>query len=138
MLKQISKQNAEACLLTGSSFWAHVQPVLHQLYWLQLEYQVRFKVVTLTFKALSDQGPTYLKDHLLPFPRRALCSQDKHILVILGLRDVHLALIRTRAFLALAPASWNKLLEEFWALKEHFQFCNTCKMKPLVVVADVY
>lgn len=42
-----------------------------------VRYWVRFEVLTLTLKALSDQGPPYLLDHHLPYVSwTMLLSQD--------------------------------------------------------------
>ena len=56
-------QNAAARVLTGTSWRAHIQPVLKQLHWLPVAARIRFKVWVLTFKAIR---PTYLRDRLPP------------------------------------------------------------------------
>uniref|UniRef100_A0A669AZZ0 Reverse transcriptase domain-containing protein n=1 Tax=Oreochromis niloticus TaxID=8128 RepID=A0A669AZZ0_ORENI len=45
-------QNAAARLLTKTSKYSHVTPLLIQLHWLPAEFRVHFKILVLTFKAL--------------------------------------------------------------------------------------
>lgn len=60
--------------------WVRIQPVLHQLHWLPIEYQTLLKVTVLTFKALDGLGPAYLLDSLSPYvPCRALCLSDQYL-----------------------------------------------------------
>lgn len=83
-----------------------------------VKYWVIFKVLTLTSKALSDQGP-YLQDLLFPcVPQRVLCSQDQYLLVILGPWDICLA--STRAFLG----HYEVEIRALWD-----QFRRACKME---------
>lgn len=98
-------QNAAAYLLTGTFPKASIQPVLCQVHQLPVEYQIKVKIMMLTFKALLF-APTYRKDCLSHYvPQRALHSSDQHFLVIPSLKDICLASVRTRTFSALAPTS---------------------------------
>lgn len=45
-------QNAAACLLMELLLKISIQPVLHQLHWLPIEYQICVTIMGLTFKAL--------------------------------------------------------------------------------------
>lgn len=73
-------QIAVAQVLNGTLLRAHIQLVLCQLHWLQIEYKIRFKYLVITFKALNDLGPTsyrttssgiLLKEHYTV--RRKIC-----------------------------------------------------------------
>lgn len=87
--------------------------MLRELHWLPVKHQIKFKLLVLTFKALNSQGLAYLQDCLPQYtPRRALCSGDKNLLVIPGLRDSLLS--PARAFCALAPTCWNSLPDDIW------------------------
>lgn len=52
-------QNAAAYLLTGTFPKARIQPVLCQVHQLPVEYQIKVKIMMLTFKALC-----YLRQHI--------------------------------------------------------------------------
>lgn len=77
-----------------------------------------------TFKALM-----YFQNHLSRYnPVRALHSADQNWLVVPGLRDVWLSLMRARAFW------WNSLSNNicrFHALWDLLMFCRACKAKML-------
>lgn len=50
------------CLLSNYDYCIYITPVLHSLYKLPIEYQVRFKVSHIISKTLNNLGPAYLKD----------------------------------------------------------------------------
>ncbi len=59
--------------LQSSSRRENITPVLRQLHWLPVEYRVKFKILTLTFKALLFKAPSYIRDMLhLTKPLRVL------------------------------------------------------------------
>ena len=76
-------QNAAARVLMRSNSRDHVSPVLASLHWLPVKFRTEFKNLLLTYKALNDQAPSYLKDLIAGyFPNRALCSQTAGFLVV--------------------------------------------------------
>ncbi len=40
----------------------HITSVLASLHWLPVKYRTGFKILLLTYKALNDQAPSYLKE----------------------------------------------------------------------------
>jgi len=52
-------------------------------FWLPVKFRIEFKNVFLTYKALNDQAPSYLKDLIFGyFPNRALFPQTGGLLVV--------------------------------------------------------
>ena len=50
----------------------HISPVLASLHWLPVQFRVEFNILLLTYKALNDRAPSYLKDLIVRyFPNRA-------------------------------------------------------------------
>ena len=47
-------QNTAARLVTSSSKYNHITPLLMQLHWLPIAERIKFKIVLLTFKAMSS------------------------------------------------------------------------------------
>lgn len=93
-------------LTSVMSVQVHIWPVLCQLQWLLTEYWVHFKVLVLILKALSGQGPTYLRDCASPYVFwRLLCSGDQHLLVVISPEDFYLALTRQKLFLPFPQTS---------------------------------
>ena len=52
-------QNAAARLLTSSSKYSHITPVLKELHWLPVRFRIHFKILLLTFKVLNGMPPDY-------------------------------------------------------------------------------
>ena len=50
-------QNAAARLLTSSSKYNNITPVLKELHWLPVRFRIHFKILLLTFKALNGMAP---------------------------------------------------------------------------------
>ena len=121
-------QNAAARVLTNTPWKSHIRLTLQQLHWLPVEFQIRFKVLVLIFKAICGSGPTYLRDRLsLYSPQRTLRSSDANLLEIPIHQAIRLTSTRKKAFLALAPSWWNELPTETRAMTELSQFRRACK-----------
>ncbi len=43
----------------------NITPILQHLHWLLVKYHIEFKILLLTYKALSNLAPSYLSDFLL-------------------------------------------------------------------------
>uniref|UniRef100_A0A3P8RUL5 Reverse transcriptase domain-containing protein n=1 Tax=Amphiprion percula TaxID=161767 RepID=A0A3P8RUL5_AMPPE len=76
-------QNAAARVLTGVNKRDHISPILASLHWLPVKSRIEFKILLLTYKALNNQSPSYLKDLIVPYyPSRTLRSQTAGLLVV--------------------------------------------------------
>ena len=65
-------QNAAARVLMRTDSRARISPVLASLHRLPVRFRIEFKILLLTYKALSDRTPSYLKDLIVRyFPNRA-------------------------------------------------------------------
>ena len=66
--QQISKlqriQNAAARIVTLSKKADHITPILYKLHWLPITERIEYKILLLTYKALHDMSPGYIKDLL--------------------------------------------------------------------------
>ena len=68
-------QNAAARLITFSSKYSHIIPILEDLRWLPINERINFKILVLTFKALHDLFPSYIQELIsLHRPSRTLRS----------------------------------------------------------------
>jgi len=80
--------------------------LLKQLHWLPIEWRIRFKLATLTFKALHTGRPPYLSDLLQHHePTRLLRSSSSHQLSV----PRHNLTFGSRAFRCSSPRVWNSL-----------------------------
>ena len=78
-------QNTATCLITymytaGS---LHITPVLCELHWLPVSHRLNYKIALLTFKALHDLAPVFLKELFTPHTlTRSLWSARKDLLEV--------------------------------------------------------
>ena len=100
-------QNAAARVLTRTKKREHITPVLASLHWLPVKSRIEFKILLLTFKALNNMAPLYLKELIVTYqPTRALRSQNSGLLVV---PKVSKSRVGARAFIYQAPHLWNHL-----------------------------
>ena len=100
-------QNTLARVVTESRSRTSSTPLLQELHWLPVDYRIRFKILSLTYKILQQQQqPTYLQPLLSRYiPSRSLRSGEQMQLVIPRTNTR----IGTRAFSVAAPTIWNSL-----------------------------
>ena len=63
--KQIQRlqriQNCAARTILNGKKFDHITPLLMKLHWLPVEERIKFGILLLTYKALNDLGPQYIK-----------------------------------------------------------------------------
>ena len=108
LLKKLQHvQNAAARLITLSRKHEHITPILFNLHWLPVNYRIIFKILLITYKALNDLAPSYVRDLLTPYtPSRQLCSSSKELLSI---PHFNLKTYGARSFSVAARILWNTL-----------------------------
>ena len=55
-------QNSAARIVTKSSRFDHITPVLAELHWLPIQYRIQFKIAVTAFKVLTMQESSYLTE----------------------------------------------------------------------------
>jgi len=99
-------QNTAARIVTMTPKYEHISPVLRELHWLPVCQRIKFKIATLTWKALHDEAPAYLKELLQPYtPSRELRSSSAALCYVPAIRTK----LGERAFNHCAPMIWNEL-----------------------------
>ena len=106
MLKFQRVQNTLARIVLQSGRFDHSTTMLNQLHWLPIHSRIRFKIATLTYKALSTGDPAYLANLLHPTrPTYNTRSSSQSLL-----QPVHTSLkFGSRAFRSAAPTVWNAI-----------------------------
>jgi hypothetical protein len=101
-------QNTAARIITRTSKYSHITPILKDLHWLPVQYRVNYKIMTLTFKALHGQSPAYIKDMIDVYrPTRNLRSAHQSMaLVPSKSKQVKYG---ERSLKSVAPKLWNSL-----------------------------
>jgi len=73
-------QNAAARLLAKTNRRSHITPVLKALHWLPMSFRVQFKILTITYRALHHQAPSYIQDLFhIHSPGRSLRSSGQDL-----------------------------------------------------------
>ena len=78
-----NKKITAARIISLTSKYDHITPVLESVHWLPVQYRIDYKVLCLVFKCLHNSAPSYLS--ALPtqyVPPRTLRSQDQHLLTV--------------------------------------------------------
>ena len=79
--------NHLACAVTKSPPLTRSVSLLRSLHWLPVKYRVHFKICLLTYKALHEEQPVYLRSLIATsLPSRSLRSNGGITLSVLGLR----------------------------------------------------
>ena len=138
-IKRIQRlQNSAARIITQSSKFCHITPILYDLHWLPVQSRIHYKILLLVFKSLNKLAPEYMSN-LLQFytPGRSLRSVNKEQLVIPNSR---LKTFGDNSFQVCAPRLWNQLpihirtassLELFKKLLKTYLFNNHFANTPL-------
>jgi hypothetical protein len=100
-------QNSAARIVTKTSRYSHIKPILKMLHWLPIKQRIDFKVLLLAFKAQIGQAPNYISEMLKPYkPSKSLRSADK---LLLCEPKINLQSYGNRSFSSVAPRLWNDL-----------------------------
>ena len=98
--------NHLARVVTQSPPFTRSVPQLRSLHWLPVKYRVHYKICVLTYKALQEEQPVYLRClTAISLPSRSLRSNRGITLSIPRIKTNTGA----RAFSSCAPSLWNNL-----------------------------
>ena len=102
-------QNSAARLIYKKKRRCRITPVLKTLHWLPITFRVKYKILMLTYKALNNLAPQYMKSLVVPFqPKRLLRSNQNNYLTLencMYKKRKH----GGRSFQTVAPLLWNLL-----------------------------
>ena len=101
-------QDTVASLISKTARHDHMSPVLKDLHWLPVQQRIQYKILTLTFKALHNLAPFYIKNLLQVYkPGRNHRSQSSSIRLMLP--KTRTMTYGDRCFASAAPKLWNEL-----------------------------
>jgi hypothetical protein len=105
--------NSAVRAVTRTSRFHHITPVLESLHWLKINQRIHYKVISLTYKILLFDQPSYLRSLL---SLQSSCSTRSSSVVTLTRPSNPSRLkITNRSFYHTAPAVWNNLPAELHA-----------------------
>ena len=95
-----------ARLIAQPSWNASITKICKELHWLPVPERTQFKVLTLVYKAIHDDAPSYLSEMIQRYrPQRKLRSTSSNLLAVKKTRVRYGA----RAFSVSGPELWNQL-----------------------------
>ena len=102
--------NSAARAVSKTPRFRHISPVLKSLHWLKIDQRIQYKVLSLTYKTLQSQKPSYLYNLL---NLQANTSTRSSTVITLQRPPVNSRLkITDRSFTYHTPALWNSLPKE--------------------------
>ena len=107
-------QNYSARTICKIAKYDHISPVFKQLHWLPVKARIKHKLLTLTFKAVYGQAPSYLSELISCRPTLLPGLRSNHSVLLTVPKITSRADKSTadRAFSLSAPKLWNSLPEE--------------------------
>ena len=123
-------QNCLARVVLREPRFSPSLPLLKQLHWLPVNYRIKFKLSTLTYRALAMHQPPYLASllHCSNVPRQLRSSTSQQ----LSIPRTKLNLGK-RAFSVAAPIIWNVLPTTLKSLQNCFSTLNSRRPLKLVM-----
>ena len=100
-------QNAAARVITRTSKFEHITPVLRELHWLPIERRIQYKILLYTHKAVHGDSPQYIRDLVqVKTPGRSLRSSST---IQLCVPHTNTKTYGDRSFRKAAATLWNTL-----------------------------
>ncbi|XP_071484099.1 uncharacterized protein [Diadema antillarum] len=100
-------QNIAARITERATTHTSTKLLLRNLHWLPVCKRVEYKILLLTYKALTGEAPSYISDLIHVYtPPRALRSQHQLLLQVLRFNTQYYG---SSSFSVMAPTLWNTL-----------------------------
>ena len=99
--------NSAARAVTNTSKFSSITPTLKSLHWLKMEQRIHYKILSLTYKALHTNQPSYLRS-LLTIQHTTNTRSSDLVSLVRPANPSRLK-ITNRSFYYCAPALWNRL-----------------------------
>ena len=101
-------QNIAARIVSRTSKFEHITPVMYELHWLPVEMRIRFKLLLLVYQCVQQTAPTYLCE-LVHEKKKSKYGIPSYELDHLHIPDSETKTYGDRAFCFNGPREWNKL-----------------------------
>lgn len=102
-------QNAAARLVTNSSKYDHITPILYDLHWLPVEYRIQFKILIMAFKCIHGTAPIYLQELISIKGKGRYATRSNQGLLLSVPPIKSKSTLGDRSFTVGAPKLWNRL-----------------------------
>jgi hypothetical protein len=99
--------NSAARVITNTSKFSKITPVLKSLHWLKISERIHYKILSITYSALQSNQPSYLRK-LLSVQNKINTRSSSAISLTRPTNPSSLSITR-RSFTFTAPCLWNQL-----------------------------
>jgi hypothetical protein len=99
--------NSAARAVTRTSKFGHISPIIKDLYWLKINERIKYKILSLTYKILITNQPSYLRS-LLEF-QAARSTRSSSVITLIRPSNPSRLKLTDRSFYHQAPALSNSL-----------------------------
>jgi hypothetical protein len=99
--------NSAARAVTRTSKFGHISPILKDLHWLKINERIKYKILSLTYKILTTNQPSYLRS-LLEF-QAARSTRSSSAITLIRTSIPSRLKLTDGSFYHQAPALWNSL-----------------------------
>ena len=123
-------QNAATRLIFLESKYCYVRPLLYNLHWLPVKFQIDFKILLLTYKAKVQWLSAFLSPGELISLKEACkykLRSDCDGLLLNSVKFKTLTTLGDRSFAAAAPQLWNSLPYSIGSSRSVASFKKTLK-----------
>ena len=103
--------NSAARAVTRTPKFQHITPILKSLHWLKINQRIQYKVLSLTYKILLSNQPSYLRS-LLSI-QNSQSTRSSSVVTLIRPSNPSRLKITDRSFYYTAPALWNDLPVDF-------------------------
>ena len=120
-------QNICARLILRKTNRDSITDCMKTLHWLPIEYRIKFKILTLTFKCLRGEGPSYLCNLLIENKPSRQGLRSQKLLHLLVIPRTKYKTFTSRSFSTAAPTLWNSLPDDLRTIDSLLTFKSQLK-----------
>ena len=102
--------NSAARAVTKTPKFHHITPILKSLHWLKITERIHFKILSITYKCLLSNKPSYLRNLLTI--QSTSTTRSSSVITLKRPYNPSRLKISDRSFYHSAPALWNSLPKE--------------------------
>ena len=120
-------QNMAACIVLQDEQESSTTRCLQKLHWLLIKQRIKFKILTIVYKCINSQAPSYLQNLLSvnPTSNRSTHSNSKFKQLIVPFTKRKT--FADRSFSVVGPKYWNELPNELCMLMNLESFRRNLK-----------
>ena len=113
-------------MVTRTPKYDHITPVLKSLHWLPISQRIDYKILLLTFKAITGEAPLYLQE-LVQVVQNDISLRSNDLRMLVMPSKVPDSRYGNRCFKLAAPTLWNSLpvnirqCESLYSFKKHLK-----------------